>query len=267
MQLQEAYLDTALQLNPNSSHVIAVKGWVQSTKADQYYYQKQYDKCEPELEKAFSSFKRAIKISKNNDFAYYALGMFYNARGLYDLANKCFDRAIKLNPLQLQYYWFQAYCYIFIGEYEKAEQVYIKALEIQSDHIHVLRNYCNMQIILGKIEESQKLLSQLEKHYPEVNFVLFHAKIFALKGEKEKALEIYKKKHIWIYALLGMGDETIAMMKETQKPRRILKESRFHNFHTPIYDKIRSDPRFQEIIKEYKQIYEDNLRKYGDIDL
>jgi TolB-like protein len=33
-----------------------------------------------------------------------------------------------------------------------------------------------------------------------------------------------------------------------------------------LYDFLRSDPRFQEILSKHKELYEENLRKYGDID-
>jgi hypothetical protein len=35
----------------------------------------------------------------------------------------------------------------------------------------------------------------------------------------------------------------------------------------PFYDKVRSDPRFQEILAKHNKIYEENLEKYGDIDI
>jgi hypothetical protein len=35
----------------------------------------------------------------------------------------------------------------------------------------------------------------------------------------------------------------------------------------PIYIDFRSDPRFQEILAIHKEIYEENLEKYGDIDI
>jgi hypothetical protein len=34
----------------------------------------------------------------------------------------------------------------------------------------------------------------------------------------------------------------------------------------PLYEFLHSDPRFQEILAKHKEIYEDNLAKYGDIE-
>jgi hypothetical protein len=33
------------------------------------------------------------------------------------------------------------------------------------------------------------------------------------------------------------------------------------------YKFLHSDPRFQEILAKHKELYEENLRKYGDIEL
>jgi ASC-1-like (ASCH) protein len=35
----------------------------------------------------------------------------------------------------------------------------------------------------------------------------------------------------------------------------------------PINDDFRDDPRFQEMLKKHKEVYEANEKKYGDIDL
>ncbi len=33
----------------------------------------------------------------------------------------------------------------------------------------------------------------------------------------------------------------------------------------PTYDFLRDDPRFQEILAKHKEVYDENLRKYGDL--
>jgi hypothetical protein len=35
----------------------------------------------------------------------------------------------------------------------------------------------------------------------------------------------------------------------------------------PSYEFLHSDPRFQEILAKHKELYEENLKKYGDIDI
>jgi len=35
--------------------------------------------------------------------------------------------------------------------------------------------------------------------------------------------------------------------------------------NNPLYDNLRDDPRFQKIVADAKEIYEERLRKYGDL--
>ena len=35
----------------------------------------------------------------------------------------------------------------------------------------------------------------------------------------------------------------------------------------PHYKILHNDPRFQELLAKHKELYEENLKKYGDIDL
>jgi len=47
----------------------------------------------------------------------------------------------------------------------------------------------------------------------------------------------------------------------------MLKEDTYNYFwmQSPLFDKVRSDPRFQEIQNIYKEMYEYNLEKYGSV--
>ena len=40
----------------------------------------------------------------------------------------------------------------------------------------------------------------------------------------------------------------------------------FFKIH-PFFRDVRDNPRFQEILAKHKELYEENLRKYGDIEL
>ena len=41
----------------------------------------------------------------------------------------------------------------------------------------------------------------------------------------------------------------------------------FHLKNNRVFDTVRSDPRFQEILAKHKELYEENLKKYGDLEL
>jgi hypothetical protein len=92
--------------------------------------------------------------------------------------------------------------------------------------------------------------------------------LYASRKEKEKALEIYKEKNFHIFSLLGMKNDAIDMITEWTEDQLKQKRSHFHHLSNSLYfNNIRSDPRFQEILAQHKELYEENLRKYGDIDI
>jgi hypothetical protein len=65
-----------------------------------------------------------------------------------------------------------------------------------------------------------------------------------------------------------MNDEffnTINRLSELLLNRKI---SRYDFLKSnPSFETVRSDPRFQEILAKHKELYEENLEKYGDIDI
>ena len=112
----------------------------------------------------------------------------------------------------------------------------------------------------------------MEELYPDQDNNYYRALIFASKGQKEKALNTYNTSAINprdnpLFSLLGMNEE--ALIRLSQQSDRQLNRQR-SNFlslkYNPYNDNIRSDPRFQEILAKHKELYEENLAKYGDIE-
>ena len=87
--------------------------------------------------------------------------------------------------------------------------------------------------------------------------------LYAARGEKEKALAIYKPPSSTIYSLLGMKDEAIKRLKEYTKESK--RPQYLDLKHNPFFDNLRDDPRFQKIVKKEKQKYEDLIKKYQDL--
>jgi len=110
------------------------------------------------------------------------------------------------------------------------------------------------------------LKSNIPDEFPEEFWKFFMAIHYAIKGENDKALDL--SKYDEIYALLNMKDEAISEIQKTSVNFKKRERSMYNYLKNSFfYDNLRSDHRFQEIIKEQKKIYEENLRKYGDIDL
>jgi non-specific serine/threonine protein kinase len=258
MRLQEAYIDTAFQLNPNSSEVYYVKGWVHSSKK--------------ENADAIVSEKKALRINRNNDGAYHALGRMMRFRGLNKLSIKCYSNAIEINPLAPLYYVHRAEGYRKTGEYDKAEIDLQKALEMESDTRLTIIEYSTLMIEIKKPNRAKRMIDKISKLYPDAEINdMFEAALFALNGEKEKALRVNLSDtwhKLYIYLLLEMSDESIQALNDDFNRIKNTQGSWYLPMkHCIIYNFLRPDPHFQEILAKHKELYEENLAKYGDIDI
>jgi TolB-like protein/Tfp pilus assembly protein PilF len=257
LDLQEKYIETAYNLDPNSADVYSIMGYVHEAKY--------------ESEKAYESFKKAILIQPNWWEPHYSLADFYNSRGLYHLAIKYRTKAIELNPLYPSSYVRRSIYFSYIGELNKAEIDLQKALEINPDHRTAPGYYGYILILLEKYDEAEIIITKREKIHPNSSSnSLLRACLSAAKGERVKMPEInisafYKSR---LYLLLKMREEVIQYLNEDFE---ILKKSEGSRYlwlkNQPLCDFLRSDPRFQEILATHKEIYEENLAKYGDIDI
>ena len=65
-----------------------------------------------------------------------------------------------------------------------------------------------------------------------------------------------------------MNNEAIKYLYEMTERSKKTKQSKYlllQNFI--IFDNLRADPGFQEILTKHKEWYEDNLKKYSDLEL
>lgn len=96
---------------------------------------------------------------------------------------------------------------------------------------------------------------------------------YALNGEGEKAIQSYPEEG-WPFGKMTMlfilksVDEAFEHLNTRIKIHQDMEISLYLELsNSPIYDFLRSDPRFQDILEEHKKIYDENMEKYGDIDL
>jgi hypothetical protein len=118
-------------------------------------------------------------------------------------------------------------------------------------------------VYLKKYEKAKVYLEKFENNCPQftmmANVVKFIKHI--INGEKEKALEIENPEKFY---LLEMSEEALNILNTSYERYKNLEQSRYlHYLHHPKYDFIREDPRFQEILAKHKELYDENLRKYG----
>jgi len=122
-----------------------------------------------------------------------------------------------------------------------------------------------LNIRMRKYQKVEELLAETEKINPGYWGISYgRALLSAVKGDKENALALYKNSEV--YSLLGMKDEAIQQLnKEIRGSVWEPYIFYLHLLNNPFYDSLREDPRFQEIVKREKKLYEDHLEKYGNL--
>jgi serine/threonine protein kinase len=268
LALQENYLDKAFNLDSLSAETYVVKFYLLHIKANKYLAEEEYDKYDHVLYEQFKSLKRAITLNQNHSEAYHTLGYFYYLRGLINFSIKCWSKSIELDPLHPNRYYYRGNQYFYIGEHGNSEADFLKALDLNPNDFATLKQLSHHYITLGRFAETEEIFHRIEKIFPERKINLEFALLYAARGEKEQALKTYTGRNSYLFSLLDMKDEAIKELSDWNSKRLRQKSSRYYFLKfQPLYDNVRFTPRFQEILAKHKELYEENLRKYGDIDL
>jgi tetratricopeptide (TPR) repeat protein len=161
--------------------------------------------------------------------------------------------------------------YAGTGEFTKAESDLKKSIEI-SAHWFVQGYYFLLLVEMKRYEEAKNLLTKLKNDNPNQDLSFYEANQYAIEGKDEEALKTFKSEEgmysIVLHARLGKKDKTLIILQKETEIRQEIKECLYFPLKNySIFDHLRDDPRFQKILVKNKEIYEENLRKYGDLEL
>jgi TolB-like protein/Tfp pilus assembly protein PilF len=252
--LRQEYVARAFQLDPHSEFVNAAKGWVAWGKGD--------------YEVAHESMNRALEINPNDAYVHLSMALLLDHLGLHHQTIAYLTRAIALDPLFASSYWPRGISYQVIGQFEKATQDYQRALEIEPEHLIALNSLAEQAILMKRFDEASEFLARCEKINPDyLRNRISAAWLHAAKGDQAKALS--KHEDEIVYILLGMKDQAIRQLYKQHEQGWPLGFTgpRYGNYlslrNLAIYDSLRDDPRFVEILEKEKRRYEEHLSKYG----
>ena len=158
-----------------------------------------------------------------------------------------------------------------IGEFERATELLKEALEFESDDASLHLFYARQLIMMKKYDEAKEEIARVEKFNPDKPGIQYsRAYIFAVNGEKEKALAIIKDLNPYylthlissVYSILGMKDEAIENIQEVIKNGFSELQTYPYSYHVLIknyfYDNLRDDPRFKELLKKKRKSIKKN---------
>ncbi|MGB8951653.1 MAG: protein kinase [Candidatus Aminicenantales bacterium] len=258
------YYTKAHEADPDLAEANSGLGWAS-------FYQENWND-------AYFYYKRSLELDPNNPEIHFHVAAFLRDIGLYHQAIEYYRRALELDPVSTEYLKLCARCYMYAGEFERAASLLKEALEIEPNDVDLCLFYARQLIMMRKYGDAEKEIERAEALEPQnENISYIWALIYAVKGEKEKALAIVKDidpifyTHLLssIYSLLGMKEEALRNIQEAI-------QNGFHKLKTypysyliliknQSYDNLRSDPRFKKMVKEEEAKYRQKKRTYGNL--
>ena len=205
-------------------------------------------------------FLRPIELNANSPMAHLAYSGFLGCLGRYDESIREGKRALELDPLWLLGNSTMGLAFYSAGQYDQAIEQYRKTLELRSDffyaHYLLAHAYSSKGMHEEAIAEAREAVA-LSENAPLPKAFLGYT--YAVTGRRSEALkildemnELLKQRYVpatgraLIYAAFGERDAAFAWLEEAyQEPTPTLAWLRVH----PTYDSLRSDPRFQDLVR------------------
>jgi len=259
------YFRKAYEKDSSIAEVQVGWGWA-------YFHQGDFDS-------AFACFRNALKIDPDGAEVNYSAGSFLRSIGLDALALKYYERAIGPDPYNDSNYELGALCAYNLGDYQTAEQLIKKALDITPESPRIHLQYARILTSMKNFEAAAMEITRAETIQPPISEIQVlirqrRALILAARGEKEKALSLvqgvtepYRYEITNIYSLVGMKDEAIRYIKKgNEEGFQLIKDYLYPYpllMSNPFFENLRNDPRFQEVVRNEKKRFDEKNRQYG----
>ncbi|MFQ5652965.1 MAG: FlgO family outer membrane protein, partial [bacterium] len=252
MNLERKYVREAYRLNPELPETNAAIGY-------QFFRTAEYDS-------AFPYMKAALALDANTWEPFHLMGVNLSWIGLYRQAIRFYDKAVELNPFSIYTISNRGSTWLLVGEVDLALKDMTRAYQIQPDWVYNLSVYAFTLILKKQYQQADSLLQLGERQPPgafNAALKFSRALYFVALGKKEKALALSR----WpgVLAKLGMKEEAIAAIDQTTKNQGAgyYLLSYLPLRHLPIYDNLRDEPEFQNIVRREREKYEERQEKYS----
>ena len=203
---------------------------------------------------AEEEFKRAITLNPNYGAARQEYGEFLACLGRFDESVKQIKQAQRIDPLSLMFRAIENLPVYLSRDYDKAIDICKKTLEMDPDfraaRYYLGRSYRENGFYEKALEEFRKVNAQTE-----IGITL------AKMGKKQEALHVIKDyldeiaqsdspvfflDVSWIYFAMEEDDQGFLCLNKAIEQQESLRLIKVH----PFYDRVRSDPRYKEILKK-----------------
>jgi adenylate cyclase len=181
------------------------------------------------LEEATAELQRVLEVDPLSLFSHYHLGYLFHIGRRYDRAIEQLRNALALDPNFFLAHWILGVTYaVCLGRYDEALAAHQKAAELSGRSPLTLGAMAWNRGIAGRRSEAQTLIEEME----------------------ERARTAHVPPHCFAWAYLGLGetDRVFDWIDKAVDEREPLLIGHFN--HEPIYDPLRSDPRYRALLRK-----------------
>jgi serine/threonine protein kinase/tetratricopeptide (TPR) repeat protein len=206
-------------------------------------------------------FQRAIQLNPGSTMAHIWYGRYLYPLGRFEQAIAEANRARELDPLSLMANWNVANILYYARQYDRALELCRRVLEIDP-------NYERGHFLMGDIYEQKRLYHEALSEYQKkadlythsANTLGLFARTYAYSGDRAKARKLlaqalqentkegdqHEQTLASVYMALGDKDETLKWLEKGYEKRNW---SLLQLKVQPFWDPLRSDPRFQDLVR------------------
>lgn len=270
LRLMEENYRKAYALAPDRAETNVGLGWV-------YYFQKDNDR-------AYACFKRALSLDASSLHVLTDVGGFLRSIGLLERAVEYFTRVIQAGGTTADMYMLRGYTYEQMGLLESALADYDRMLELDQADFRTRCHLARVLVLLKRYEAAEAELGPARVLAPDdLGVRLVSGLAAAAAGDRKRALAAieasrdavrpsrgtyYRSR---VYAVLGLADEALATI--TSGIDRGFEDQfdylyvfpYLNNTRDYFYARLRTDPRFEELLRLEERRYSENLEKYGGL--
>jgi TolB-like protein/DNA-binding winged helix-turn-helix (wHTH) protein/Tfp pilus assembly protein PilF len=205
-----------------------------------------------------AEYKRAIQLNPNFAGSFVRYAYFLQAMSRHTEALSAAHRAVELDPLSASNICDEGRILYRARQYENAVARYQRALELDPGYLPALGRIAEAYEQLGKFDEALAYMERLQRtasdRRPDLRPL---GRIYARMGKRREAAEILRTIErngalggdefalAAIYSALGDRDHAIAALEKGVQARSFLP----FVFVDPQLDPLRSDPRFQQLMR------------------
>jgi TolB-like protein/DNA-binding winged helix-turn-helix (wHTH) protein/Tfp pilus assembly protein PilF len=205
-----------------------------------------------------AEYKRAIELNPNLAGSYVGYAYFLQAMGRHQEALAATHRAVALDPLSAPNLCDEGRILYRARQYQNAVARYQRALELDPGYLPALSRIADAYEQLGNYDEALAYAEKFQKGVSDRDTGLRPlARIYASMGKRREAEEVLKTIEkggvlggneyglAVIYSALGDRDRAIAELEKGVLARSLMP----YVFVDPQLDRLRSDPRFQHLLR------------------